>query len=389
MTRSHKIKVISLFALSAMLIFYVRTVPQISLNERALVVGMAVDYDEEQGFSISVQMISSVSSGQASSSDDSYAISTGTAKTMAGAISKIAQKTGLIVSLSQCDIIILGEGVLKASVFPALNYLVQSYQIPEQAVVAATTKEGVELLRVMPLTTNISAFQLQQSLIAMRENDLVIGTDIKDFMTEFLSKSGVSAVDFVTFKEVPAENSGAPGQGSADKKYYEYVYGNSILFKSGGSSDILTNDDTFSINMVLEKVKTGGLIVNIDETNFSLNLSKKQYKQKSKFVDGRIRYSGQLKVDYILEEVDDMNKYFSIDQIDGEMLNKIAEKAQSMIKGKIIDTFLKCAEMGYDVFNIYNKTYKSEGVKLTLPSDGDYLSLTDFAISVNVKISRK
>ena len=81
----------------------------------------------------------------------------GTGKTLDAAIGEISQKTGLKVSLSQCNLIVLGNMFLTEQTFPSVNYLVQTFSVPELAIIAVAENSAAELLKTKPVMTTLSA----------------------------------------------------------------------------------------------------------------------------------------------------------------------------------------------------------------------------------------
>ncbi|MEG2454531.1 MAG: hypothetical protein RSB20_06660, partial [Clostridia bacterium] len=154
MSKTLKKRMLVLLISISLLIIFARTVPQVSLIERAVVVGMGIDFENGK-YSVSTQIINPIHGSQSGSSGDSYGIVCAEALTLSEAIDKIAQKTGLIVSLSQCNVLILGKGVISEQAFPSLSDLVKNWQIPEQAVLVATDEKAVDILRTKLITESI------------------------------------------------------------------------------------------------------------------------------------------------------------------------------------------------------------------------------------------
>lgn len=390
MSKAHKRKILWILLFSAALIFYVRTVPQVSLSERAIVVGLGIDYEAEKGYTLTAQIINPIKQGQTGGASDSYGIVDATADTLAVAIGLISEKTGLTVSLSQCNVLILGKSLLQTDIFPSVNYLVQTFQIPEQAILSATDTTAGELLRAKPVLTSISSFYLQQTLTTLEENETVLTTDIKDFAGKYLAENGAPTMAFITLRDLPAEDSGGQtAESGGQEKYTEFQYEKSVIFSEGKLPFVLSADDTESINFVLHKLKEGGETVVVDGRTYTVTLTNKKYSDKAELIDGRLRYKAKLKMKYYVSEVKNLGGYVSVEDIPDETIGKIEAAVKAQIEEKILATYDKCKAGGYDVYGIYGAAYAAEGVKWKKIAAANYFDIIDFIINADVKVTRK
>lgn len=374
---------------SAAMIFYVRTIPQISLSERAIVIGLGIDFDEEKGYTMTAQIINTIKQGPTGGASDSYGIVEATADTMAVALGMIAEKTGLNVSLSQCNVLILGKSLLETDVFPNINYLLQIFQIPEQSVLAATDTAAGELLRAKPVLAPMSSFYLQQTLTTMNENEGVLNTDVKDFSGVYLADNGAPSIAMITKRELPPADVGGQTAESSSDKYYEFDYGKCVVFSKGKTPFILDNEDTESVNFILRKLKQGGETVKVGDYVYTVALTSKKYKSKAKFENGRLNYSGELKIKYYISEVKNMGVYNSVEDIPDGTIAEIEKEIKRQIENRIRNTYEKTAAQGFDVFGVYGAAYSAEGVKWKNAAEGNYFDLIDFNIAAEIKVTRK
>lgn len=390
MNKGHKRKLLFLSIAIATLIFYARTVPQVSLNERAIVIGLGIDYSGGK-YIVSTQIINPSSASQTGSSNDSYGVLTGEGATLTEAIVQIAQYTGLNVSLSQCNVVILGNGVPYGSEFPSVNFLVQNYQIPEQALLLATDSSAVDLLRATPVLTTTSSFQLQQTFTATEDSAEIMHTNVKNFIAGYLSESGVAPIAYVVAEEVSEEDSGGTEATSpSSQKNYIFNYDKTLLLSSSQTSLLLEKEDTMSINLLSRTLDSGALDVEVNGAVFSLQLTKGKNKDKAKLSNGRLNFSVSVKLDFNVAEVTNIEEYGSLDDVTDEHLEILNQKVKEILEAQIASTYLKCKEGGYDVYKIYNKAYSAEGVKWKeLAGNGNYLDLVDFRVEVDAEVIRK
>lgn len=390
MSKAHKKALFLVIFTIATVLTYLRAIPQVSLTERAVVVGLGIDITEG-GYKLTAQIINPQSKGQGGSegASDGYGIVSGEGETLADAIGTIAQKTGLTVSLSQCNMIVLGDSAMKTLKFPAVNYLVQSYAVPELAIIAVTKGSAEKLFKTNPVLTTLSSFQLQQTLHSATDNSEILSTNIKDFFDGYLSKTGIAPVVYVEAKEVDKESVDKASEGGGDN-YYEYDYTKVALFSPGKNALLLDPDDTNSINYMRYTLKRGGETITLDDVAYHLTISGKNFKDDAVVSDGQAVYSAGLKLKMYINEADDVTGCFSISEIPESVVERIAGEVGAKIEKKIVDTFEKCRGEGYDVYGLYDKFYSmAYSDWKNVPSDGDYLDKIRFEIKISVSIVKK
>ncbi|MEG2456190.1 MAG: Ger(x)C family spore germination C-terminal domain-containing protein [Clostridia bacterium] len=388
MSKTLKKRMLVLLISISLLIIFARTVPQVSLIERAVVVGMGIDFENGK-YSVSTQIINPIHGSQSGSSGDSYGIVCAEALTLSEAIDKIAQKTGLIVSLSQCNVLILGKGVISEQAFPSLSDLVKNWQIPEQAVLVATDEKAVDILRTKLITESINSFQIQQALLAHSDMVTSLTTTIKEFILSYISYSETSVISYITKKPVDEHNISAPSGGDSKQKYEEFDFTKTILFSPKKAALILEPEDTQSINFMLKTIKKGSISIEYENEIFNLCYASKKYTKKTNLENGRAKINGKIKVKFTINEVDNLKKFFSTTDISEKNVDQLEKLAAEQIKQQIMKTYNKCKDNKYDVFCLYDILYSNEGLKWKNMAKEDYLQQIDLNIEVDVKVVRR
>lgn len=389
MNKSLKKRIGIIILVVAVLVLYARTVPQVSLVERGIAVGMGIDF-KDGVYDVSVQLIKPKSTGPTSSSDDSYAIVGGRGETVARAIQEITQKTGLIISLAQCNILILGNGVFDADVFPSVSDLVNTWQLPEQSILLTTDKTALELMRIQTVTTELSSFQIQQTLIGMSDYNVSISTTVKDFIIDYLSYSKTAVITFVTAVPVPEENAGNGGAASGgSKSYSEFDYSRAAAFAQEKKALELSAADTIAINHLKNGIKKGGMDIEVDGVKYRIELEKQKSKLKGELAGNGAEVTAELTLKYSIAEAGYMLNSMNLSDISDEVITELEQKAAAAVETAIADTFEKCKEGNYDVFMLYNMLYSSEGLRWKEIAGVDYLGQIRLSAKAKVEIVRK
>lgn len=95
-----------LLTIAIFLVIFGRMVETPSLSKSAVVLGIGIDYDKATSqFEVSAQSVL-VGSSSGDTSETSYVCTTAKGNSIAGAMDVISRKTGLIISLSHCNVLL-------------------------------------------------------------------------------------------------------------------------------------------------------------------------------------------------------------------------------------------------------------------------------------------
>ena len=388
MSRNHKKAIIAFLIVFAVALCHLRVVPETALSERAIVVGLGID-KTEKGYVVSCEIINPKSqSGGGQGESDGFALMSGTGKTLDAAIGEISQKTGLKVSLSQCNLIVLGNMFLTEQTFPSVNYLVQAFSVPELAIIAVAENSAAELLKTKPVMTTLSALQMQRTLHSATDDASIISTNVKDFFNGYLSRTGVANVVSISAKKID-KNDVDKGSGE-EKDVYEYDYSKLALFINGKSAMLLEKDDTVAINYMKYDLKKGGETVSVDGEIFGLQITSKKTKYKSKVYGGEPSVIADVEIKARILEKDGLGKYFSVDEIPEWLTEKIVAAMKEVVEKKIVATFEKCKARGVDVYELFDKLYEKSFKDFKNESpNGDYLNRIRLIVNAKISVVKK
>ena len=189
------------FLIAVFLIIFGRLVETPSLSKSAVVLGIGIDYDESTTlFEVSTQAVL-VGSSSGDTTQTSYVCTSAKGNTIAGALDVIARKTGLIVSLSHCNVVFLSTSAFKLDHMQLIYPLTGMYALPEQTIIVTGDKSPSEMLSLRIGTTISSPFFLQQALVNEEGSDGMIRTTAKDFLARSLSRSKANVIPYIIAKK--------------------------------------------------------------------------------------------------------------------------------------------------------------------------------------------
>ncbi len=388
MTLGRKKAIFVFLVLCALILTYLRAVPETSLSERAIVVGLGIDKTED-GYEVTTEIINPKSqSGGGLGESDGFALISGTGETVDSALGVIAQKTGLKVSLSQCNLVILGSMFMKERVFPSLNYLVQTYSVPELAIIATAENSAKELLTTKPVMTTLSALQMQRTLHSATDDASIISTNVKDFFKGYLSKSGIANVVRISAKKVDKTTVDKGTQSSGD--VYEYDFSRLVVFAKNRDATLLDKDDTVAINYMKYDLKRGGEIVEAEGKTYSLQIMSKKTKTRSKVSGGVPEVLAEVDIKATIKETDGLGNYFAIDEIPSRVTEKIENALKKAVEKKMMTTYEKCKTLGIDIYELFDVLYENNYKDFKrMADDVNYLEKIRFIVNAKISVVKK
>ena len=124
-----------LLTIAIFLVVFGRMVETPSLSKSAVVLGIGIDYDKATSqFEVSAQSVL-VGSSSGDTSETSYVCTTAKGNSIAGAMDVISRKTGLIISLSHCNVLFMSTSAFELDHMQLIYPLTGMYALPEQTII--------------------------------------------------------------------------------------------------------------------------------------------------------------------------------------------------------------------------------------------------------------
>ena len=231
LTKLLSVKWAVLLVAAAVLLFFGRVTDARSLSRTAIVTGLGIAAGED-GFAVSAELAVMTSEAGGSPSAN-YAVLTEKGATVSEAVERISQKAGLIVSLSHCNVLVLTKEALLAEGERLFAPLVQTYSLPEQAILTATTGDPADILSARLATASAPSFYIQQLLSEGLSTEGMPLVSVKDFAARLLSPSACVCLPVVEVREAERQPQLPEGEGEG---YSEIVAESGLVLGAGRSS---------------------------------------------------------------------------------------------------------------------------------------------------------
>ncbi len=351
------------------------------LSERAIVAGLGIDY-ENDSFLVSAQIL-------LPSSDDSkssgIAISSASGKTIGEALAKISSESSMLVAMSHCNLVLLGENLIKDKAYTSLDYMVRNAYLSENALLLTTEGSAKDVLSAKTAYSDMTSFYIQRELMVYGNYKEAVRRNVKEYLSSYYTHNSANWLTKVKKVETEKPQSGGStgSDSSSSEKDKVYVFdfsacaiikGNNYVFDGG--EDIISG-----INFIYANLDKGDVVVSDKENTYCFYIIKS--KAKRSYEPKEYLANVKVKLDLILKEVIAKdNSNFSVTDV--EPSPEVSELVKNYVKGTIEKAFNECKGKNVDIFNLYEGFYGKMG-KDWLQIENDYLIKSK--INVDVELS--
>lgn len=356
----------------------------VPLADRAIVVGLAIDGDEE-GFTVAAQIL-------VPSDDDSkssgYIISEARSETLSGALTKISEQSNLIVAMSHCNLVILGKGVIDGNAYGALDYLVRNAYLSENALLLASEGSAADILSSKTAYSETSSFYIQRALMEFGYyNDRTVRT-VKDFLVSHFSYNSGNWLPIVTRREAQSEQNPGDSGGGTDspsgsgERQYVFDFSRTAVFRDGSYVFTLDERGTAGLAYVNSRIEEGSLTVKDEVTGDVYNYFIVTSRANKKFDPDAMSAETKVKMELILKEVLSASDAYGPEDVEPDDGNvaRIKESVESDIEA----AFEECRAYGVDIFDLYGGFYGKGGAEWRDNGAENYLGRAKLKVKTEI-----
>ncbi len=357
---------------------------QTHLVSRAITLSLAIDKLDEE-YTVSAQVITaSSSSATDTSASMGYLVVTATGKTLAQAMSTIEKKTGKVLNVSHCNVLILSSEVFKNNYFPSIDFLITHWKLPEQSLLVVAKNSASEVLKAKPPEAKASGFQIQENILLNKEDITGTSTRTKSFLTEVFSKSQSSVLPLITTEKINSDNV-SKESADIDEEYTEFDFSSSLAV---GKNKILELDkeQTETLNLVkTPKLKKGIITISHEDKTFVFNVDRVLNSIKCSSKNG-YEATARVKIELSIKDISPLtsSKPFDLKSVLPDLIEKITREYTQ----KINDLYLVGKENNIDLYLLYSMFYSQCGTKFTdfVPNSSTFFDKIKFNTDVKVGI---
>lgn len=375
--------------------FFANDFGLIDIEKTAIITAIAIDLNGDE-YEVSAQITVPESNGVNSENQKATISSKG--KTASEAINGLGNVSGWYPKLSFCNLIILGNDLVKTNVIRVIDYFSKSPRVQDSAIVVVAENTAKELFDLSSPLDNISSFAIQKIILKDPGFDRNIAvTTIKDFCSGYYSENASSFTPFIKTEKTPSggnqsggsssggssNSSGSSSKSGSENKEVLFDATNTALFLDGKMVGLLSSEETFAYNLIFSDVNgTSFPLYDADGKNYYLTVMRAN--AKNAVVANEKSLTAEFSVDIyckIMDQNADKSGSTYINNV--KIPAAVKEKAEETISSLILSLTEKEKSTGCDFLKIKRNLYRFNYPYYHSYKD-NFLSVFETKISVNV-----
>lgn len=311
------------------------------LPSRAVVVGMAIDYEEGQVVA-SAQIITSVSTGGDTPTNDSFVVIVGKGESMGKALADINNNTGTYLSMGHLVAVFVGEDMMLdvALTYESIEHLVHNYKVPENALVVVSQGKAGDMIRKQTVSTQLAAFAVKQMSSEVEKVARGVTTSVLNYRIANNLPVNTLALPYVQIV--------GKFEDPVDGKTGGVILDMQSTYMVGDSHLIIDKQDTEVYNLVVKNFSRGRMT--LGETEY-------EYEEKNTDIEVSMEEGLRAKITVEIKALAD-RYYAGYDKPEEE---NYLQESTTMVEQKIYDLYLRTSALNIDAYGLYSRFFKKYG----------------------------
>lgn len=362
--------------------FFVNDFGLIDIQKSAIVLGVGIDRAGED-FTITAQLAVPQSSDQGGKTS-SVEVS-GTGKTVGDALTAINATTGWYPKLTFCNLIVLGESLVKEDSYAGLDYFLRDNGFSDNATVVTCTTSAKEFLSAKTPTHDISTLAIEKVL--SREGMLsgvVAPISLREFSIGYYgsSRSGyLPLVEKIKQENGASQSDDPQSQGEGEKTKFLFDATKTALFFKGKMVGSLSPEQTLTYNVLSSPIRVVAFPVEHRGIGYTLGFRHAKPSISVSMREGRLSLDISVEVRAMMLDSDASNSFDNIAR-GSDASRAIIDSANEQFTEKIISLIELSRNTNCDLFEIADLAQK----KFPKRKLGEgYLKEMLYSVKVDVK----
>ena len=348
------------------------------INDLEIVIGMGVDKDENNGnILLTSQVVKEGATGSASGKsggggeDKAYWNVSSRGTSIFDAVRQITHKTGNRLFISHNQTVIFGNDLAKEGLQEYIDFFLRSHEMRPSALILVAEDRASDVMDAKPETEKFPAINIAKLVETYGFTSHFYKVNMKDFASCLMSATTAPLVPLLSITQ----------DGDCKDLYVSGM----VAFKNGKMVGKLNHDEGRGFLWVLDKVKSGVIIVSLpdEQGKAILEIIKAKSKVTPEIKDGKIVMHIKIKEESSLSEQTTTenlatNKVFEI----------LQEASAEVIRQEVMSAFNKSIDLKADIFGFGEMLYKKYSQEWkTLKDNWDEIYPTiELKIDIETKI---
>ena len=347
----------------------------INLLDRAIVVGMGIDYVDGE-LSLSAQAIIPKNSSSASQGND-FVVYSARGETVQEAVENLSYSVGLKASFAHTNVIVLGESFLKSGRTDVIEFLVSGDLVTDNTLLVAGAGDAKDILAVSMPINEVASYHLTEILQSNRKEAGQNPSTLKDYFEDIYKVGETACLPLVFLRE---SEFGLLGEKAGGEKTKLLDVSHVVVTNREGYLVRLGRRQSAALSYTTQKLNAGSISYTGDDGYIKEAVILRTDCNKRALSAREV----EIKLDFSVRPAE---KYFV--SRDGSA-GGISESEQEQIRAKIVsavaDCFEVCKYYYADVFHLGEELYRMYGEEWKSLAGEYYLDEIVLKITVNLNV---
>ena len=369
-------KFVLCLVLIAIFFFFGSITNTLSIDNRGIVVGLGLDYVDDE-IALSCQTLVAGGTGADKVSNNTYAVTVAKGETLGACMQKISLDSAEFLSFAHCNSILIGKNMANSGVLrETLVELLLNSKIMENTSLVYVDSLASDMLKEKIAINLMTSFSVQRMVSYGKQNANIISCTIKDYLSNSLSSYSAIVMPMLS-RGVEVNESSNESNADSEQKILLSLQKGAVLTRSG-VVDLLDEEQTLIYNMVKKEFTQGNLSIKVDQKHEGLLIKSKSSQIK---LTKEQNYVANYDIKLVLSDMKYINSYDRNEDI----IQKIENDYPNALKSKTDNLYTSFANMGVDIFGLYDKFYAKYGGKFK--NSPNFLQIISFNSNYTVKTS--
>lgn len=347
----------------------------INLLDRAIVVGVGIDAEDDQ-LVLSAQVIIPRNSSSASQGND-FVVYSARGKTFQQAIENLSYTVGLKASFAHTNVVILGDKFLKSGRTDVLEFLVTSDLVTDNTLLVASAGDAKEILAVQMPINEVASYHLTEILQSNRKEAGQNTSSLKDYFCDIYKVGETACLPLVFLRE---SEFGLLGQNADGEKSKLLDVSHVVVTNKEGYLVRLGRRQSAALSYTTEKLNAGSLGYKGDDGQ-----EREAVILRTDCLKRALSYDEvEIKLDFSVRP--SQKYYVAADGSSGGISDKEKDRISADIVSAVADCFEVCKYFDADVFHVGEELYRCFGEEWRMSAEQTYLDDVKLRIVVNLNV---
>lgn len=374
-----KIKWIFTIIAVVFFVFLGSKVPNDHIGKRAMAVGLGIDLDDDGNIVACAQILMAATSDEGSS--PGTRVVEAREKVLSAAIAKISEVCGMPLTVTHCNIVVLGEKLMKCGdAYKPIMTLMENTYVSDNAYMFVCEGEPKDVFETKTAFGNNASLYLQEVVSATGPYNNI---PYKMLRQAIVGQHDIGKTTYFPYMKkvyVPPKVPSSSEEGTPKREEPEFSYNlnNVFVLKDGKEAGLYGEEAVKSINYVMTKIKKGSDVFEIPAGTVGIYVLQNEVKKEYDL--GRKTLKVKLKIGGTVKSLRAKNVSVTEETFVYELTEEDRKICSRKIKKEIESFFAEMQEKDADVFNVRQSFYSKYGKK------SEKLQLKDVKLELEVEL---